>query len=344
MGCVTINEAASAGTKCLKTLVGLRQWFTGRHPSFVVGTCFTAQTVSGSSHIKIHATGRAIDIKVTSPNVQANKNAMWAAVNGLVAANCSLGVQRIYWDKRYWNANQPIAAGPSGWSAMSNWQIKQNPYTDHAHIEISEAFADSLTYENVRSILSSVVIPGGRSDAPIEATPTPTTPSTPSALAVDDATGQWTREQLIARFIIDNPLITVASNDDILTSVTCGGNAGFAVHKPSGALNAYGTAYTYRQSHASEFPALAGPVLDFLPYGNGYYVLYADGLTITGYGSDAAVVPVFTPCLFSGPWETLWSPISGVLVVRKTSSDMTIAQCAASVDDLSLTNRDGPCC
>jgi hypothetical protein len=333
MGCVTVNEARTLGTKCRKTPLSLKQWLTGRHPSFKVGTCFTAQAVGGSTQIPIHATGRALDVYVRSPRVQANKDAMWAVVNGFVALSCSLGIQRIYWDGHYWNANLPIAAGPDGWKALAPWQRKQNSYSDHAHIEISDAFADTLTYNNVLSIIQdAIVVPGGKTDPPYVPPPVPAAPATPAGLALTYTSGKWTRDQL---------LLSCASivGDDatkVVTHVICGGRGGYAVNTDTGLVCAAGLAPFH--GHCG------GAILDFLPYGDGYYVLMSGGLVINGFGPDASVTPVFTPCLYSAPWQSISSPVSGVLVATKTTSRMAIEQCAAPVNDLSTTNSTGPCC
>jgi hypothetical protein len=333
MACITINEARVLGRKCCKTLLALKQWMNGRHPSFRVGTCFTSQAVGGSAQIPIHATGRALDVYVRSPRVQANKDAMWAVVNGLVALNCSLGIQRIYWDNHYWNANLPIGAGPAGWKALAPWQRKQNPYTDHAHIEVSSAFANTLTYNNVLSIIgTSITVPGGKNDPPYVAPPVPSAPPVPPGLALTDTTGKWTRDQLL----LSASAVVGDDATKVTTSVICGGRGGYAVNTDTGIVCAAGLA----PFHGN----LGGAILDFLPYGDGYYALMADGIAINGFGPDASVVPVFTPCLYSAPWQSISSPVSGVIVATKTTTRMAIEQCAASVTDLSLTNSAGPCC
>lgn len=332
MGCVSINEARTLGRKCCKTLLSLKQWMSGRHPSFRVGTCFTSQAVGGSAQIPIHATGRAFDVYVRNYRVQANRDAMWAAVNGLVALNCSIGIQRIYWDGHYWNANLPIGAGPSGWKALAPWQLKQNAYRDHAHIEVSVAFANAITYSNMLSILQGVTIPGGRNDPPYVAPPVPAPPAVPAGIPLTDTSGKWTRDQLL----ISCESAVGSDATKVMTYIICGGRGGYAINTDNGTVCNAGLAPFY--GHCG------GAIIDFLPYGDGYYALLADGITVNGFGPDASVTPVFTPCLYSAPWQSISSPVSGVIVATKTTTRMAIEQCAASVTDLSLTNSAGPCC
>lgn len=331
MACITINEARLPGSRCCKTLQSLRQWLTGRHPSFRLGTCFTKQTVGGSSQIDIHATGRALDVWVRNPRVQANKDAMWAVVNGLVAVNCAVGIQRIYYDGHYWNANLPIGAGPSGWRALSRWQLRQNSYYDHAHIEVSEAYANAHTYEAMLTLLNSITVPGGKNDPPITPAPTPVTPTAPAGIPLTDTSGKWTRDQLLTA------CASIVGTDatKILTYVICGGRGGYAVNIETGLVSNAGVAAFY--GHCG------GAILDFLPYGDGYYALMSDGATINGFGPDASITPVFSACLYGPPWQSISTPMSGVLVAVRTTTRMEIEQCGAVIKDLT-TETAGPCC
>lgn len=360
-----VDEADSIGLSCSKTLVSLRQWIIGRHPAFTPGTCLTVRTVGGSSHDAMHATGRAIDVLIADSDLDMNIDAMWLILNVLVASANELGIQRVMFDGHQWNATMPVngvplADGPNGWPELSPAQMLANAFRDHAHIEVTKANADSITYEKIymtlRGPLSdkinnttglyrtyinqdlynmTTLTLWQSADAHAEET------ATASPLAITDTSGKWTRDQLLQLTEVKN-LFAVGETFDatkILTYTLCGGRGGYAVRKDTGVVVAAGVA----PSNGN----FATGILSFVPYFTGYYGLLSDGETIQwiGNGTETAdFTPVMITCLYSGPWDTLSSPISGVLVMSRTGDNLNVAQCMATVPDYALQYGGGPCC
>ncbi len=81
--------------------------------------------------LSVHAIGRAIDLMVAEENGDANNGIGDAVANWLVENAEFIGIQRVIWDKAFWN-------GQKGFGLLSS---KSSAHTNHLHIELSIAGA-----------------------------------------------------------------------------------------------------------------------------------------------------------------------------------------------------------
>ncbi len=85
--------------------------------------------------LSVHATGRAIDLMVPMAGGDADNTLGDAVANWLVENATFIGIQRVVWDRAYWN-------GERGFGLLSSASL---PHTDHLHIELSQAGAERRT-------------------------------------------------------------------------------------------------------------------------------------------------------------------------------------------------------
>lgn len=77
--------------------------------------------------LSVHAIGRAIDLMVAEEGGDANNGVGDAVANWLVENAEFIGVQRVIWDRAFWN-------GERGFGLLSS---ASSPHTNHLHIELS---------------------------------------------------------------------------------------------------------------------------------------------------------------------------------------------------------------
>ncbi len=85
--------------------------------------------------LSVHAVGRAIDLMVPMVGGQANNSLGDPVANWLVDNAQNIGIQRVIWDRAYWNGNH-------GYGHLSSSSL---PHTDHIHVELSIEGAAKLT-------------------------------------------------------------------------------------------------------------------------------------------------------------------------------------------------------
>ncbi|MCA9513672.1 MAG: hypothetical protein KC635_01905, partial [Myxococcales bacterium] len=85
--------------------------------------------------LSVHAIGRAIDLMVPMTNGDADNTKGDPVANWLVENAEYIGIQRVIWDKRYWN-------GQRGFGLLSSASL---PHTNHIHVELSVAGANKQT-------------------------------------------------------------------------------------------------------------------------------------------------------------------------------------------------------
>ncbi len=81
--------------------------------------------------LSVHATGRAMDLMVPMTGGDADNTRGDEVANWLVENAAYIGVQRVIWDRAYWN-------GERGFGLLSAASL---PHTDHLHVELSLAGA-----------------------------------------------------------------------------------------------------------------------------------------------------------------------------------------------------------
>jgi hypothetical protein len=85
--------------------------------------------------LSVHATGRAIDLMVPTIQGDADNTRGDAVANWLVENAEFIGIQRVVWDRSFWN-------GERGFGALGSGSLS---HTDHLHIELSVAGAREQT-------------------------------------------------------------------------------------------------------------------------------------------------------------------------------------------------------
>ncbi len=115
---------AHPGTKALD------QYLRKTYPGTGYGGLFCCRQNSAKTSVpqlSVHAIGRAIDLMVPQQGGDANNGIGDAVANWLVENAEFIGIQRVIWDKAFWN-------GQKGFGLLSS---ASSPHTDHLHIELS---------------------------------------------------------------------------------------------------------------------------------------------------------------------------------------------------------------
>lgn len=115
---------AYPGTKALD------QYLRTKYPGTGYGGLFCCRQNSAKTSVpqlSVHAIGRAIDLMVSQEGGDANNGIGDAVANWLVEHAEFIGIQRVIWDKAFWN-------GEKGFGLLSSASA---PHTDHLHIELS---------------------------------------------------------------------------------------------------------------------------------------------------------------------------------------------------------------
>jgi hypothetical protein len=85
--------------------------------------------------LSVHAIGRAIDLMVPMAGRDADNTLGDQVANWLVENAESIGIQRVIWDKAFWN-------GQRGFGPLASTSL---PHTDHIHVELSVDGANKRT-------------------------------------------------------------------------------------------------------------------------------------------------------------------------------------------------------
>lgn len=123
---------AQSGTVKLDTYLRQRFPFLGYGGLFC---CRQNSATTSVPKLSVHAIGRAIDLMITLENNDANNGKGDQVANWLVENAKFIGVQRVIWDKAYWN-------GERGFGLLSSSSLS---HTNHIHVELSIAGAAAQT-------------------------------------------------------------------------------------------------------------------------------------------------------------------------------------------------------
>ncbi|MDF1561487.1 MAG: hypothetical protein P1V51_00505 [Deltaproteobacteria bacterium] len=118
--------------------VELDRFLRARFPYLSSGGLFCCRQNSATTSVprlSVHAIGRAIDLMVPMSSGDADNGLGDPVVNWLVENAEFIGVQRIVWDKAYWN-------GERGFGLLGS---SSSPHTNHIHLELSRAGAAMQT-------------------------------------------------------------------------------------------------------------------------------------------------------------------------------------------------------
>lgn len=85
--------------------------------------------------LSVHSVGRAMDLMVPMTGGDADNTLGDAVANWLVENAEYIGIQRVIWDRAYWN-------GEHGFGLLTSASL---PHTDHVHVELSVAGAERRT-------------------------------------------------------------------------------------------------------------------------------------------------------------------------------------------------------
>ncbi|MFO0646336.1 MAG: hypothetical protein U0326_08850 [Polyangiales bacterium] len=85
--------------------------------------------------LSVHSVGRAMDLMVPMTGGDADNTLGDAVANWLVENAEYIGIQRVIWDRAYWN-------GEHGFGLLTAASL---PHTDHVHVELSVAGAERRT-------------------------------------------------------------------------------------------------------------------------------------------------------------------------------------------------------
>lgn len=97
--------------------------------------CRQNSAATSTPTLSVHAIGRAIDLMVPTTGGDADNTLGDPVAAFLVERAVEIGVQRVIWDRAYWN-------GERGFGLLSSASL---PHTDHLHIELSVDGANRRT-------------------------------------------------------------------------------------------------------------------------------------------------------------------------------------------------------
>ena len=118
---------------CAQAHTGTRQldsYLRQRWPFLGAGGLFCCRQNSARTSVpklSVHAIGRAIDLMVPLENGDADNGRGDQVANWLVENAEFIGIQRVIWDKKYWN-------GERGFGNLSSSSLS---HTNHIHVELS---------------------------------------------------------------------------------------------------------------------------------------------------------------------------------------------------------------
>ena len=141
--CASSNPFACSCTHpaCTPAHPGTREFNTfllRRYPFLRAGGTYCCRQNSSATRVpmlSVHATGRAIDLLVPLTGGDADNTRGDEVANWLVENAAYIGLQRVIWDRAYWN-------GERGFGLLSSASL---PHTDHLHVELSLAGAARTT-------------------------------------------------------------------------------------------------------------------------------------------------------------------------------------------------------
>ncbi|MEZ4410033.1 MAG: MYXO-CTERM sorting domain-containing protein [Polyangiales bacterium] len=108
----------------------LNAFLLRRYPFLRAGGTYCCRQNSAATRVpmlSVHATGRAIDLMVPMTGGDADNTLGDQVANWLVENASFIGVQRVIWDRAFWN-------GERGFGLLSSASL---PHTDHLHVELS---------------------------------------------------------------------------------------------------------------------------------------------------------------------------------------------------------------
>lgn len=141
--CTSTNAFACSCTHpaCMTAFPGTRElntYLLRRFTYLRAGGTYCCRQNSATTRVptlSVHATGRAIDLMVPMAGGDAD-NTLGDAVAAWLVENAEyIGIQRVVWDRAFWN-------GERGFGLLSSASL---PHTDHLHVELSVAGAERRT-------------------------------------------------------------------------------------------------------------------------------------------------------------------------------------------------------
>lgn len=108
---------------------------------------YNCRRVSPGGPWSVHAEGRAVDLSCPEPPAALGRTVLSA----LGESASGLGVQRVIYDRRQYDADNP----------SGKHYIGDDPHLTHLHIEQTRASAEALTYAVAVSLLDQVEEDGG---------------------------------------------------------------------------------------------------------------------------------------------------------------------------------------
>ncbi|MFO0602240.1 MAG: hypothetical protein U0324_03650 [Polyangiales bacterium] len=141
--CTSTNPFACSCTHpaCMAAYPGTRDlnaFLLRRFPFLRAGGTYCCRQNSSATSVpmlSVHAIGRAMDLMVPMVGGDADNTLGDAVANWLVENASFIGVQRVIWDRAYWN-------GERGFGLLTSASL---PHTDHLHVELGLAGAGRQT-------------------------------------------------------------------------------------------------------------------------------------------------------------------------------------------------------
>ncbi len=102
-------------------------WLLRRYPYLRNGGAYNCRRNTGArEYLSVHSVGRAMDLMITTIGGDADNTRGDVVANFLVENAEHIGIQRVIWDRAYWN-------GQSGFGSYTG----PSPHVDHLHVELS---------------------------------------------------------------------------------------------------------------------------------------------------------------------------------------------------------------
>lgn len=324
--------------QCCISCMSIMRWIVNNSSgNFYYNGCYGYKKIQGTQTPSVHGTGRAIDISVRNARVGSGQNNMLTDVINkyLVPQTCNLGIQRMIWQRKIWDAKDTFNQKWGLWRPFNGPQS----HNDHLHLEISPAYCSKWRDADINFIFGvignpSVILNGQgtgnvfpkdpelppTAPTPIFIDPSPdassggsptgtgggtgtvTPPTTPPTTAT---TPVWnvTVPLLSPCTACGGPFTGLNSNPEdgdvtALQFTHCGGTGAICIKMASGETCSTGTAPVL-----GNFP---GPVKDFIFWGDGGYGLSADGYNVWNLGGASPAVIETQPPNNIPPWDHVY--------------------------------------
>ena len=115
---------------------------------------YNDRNIAGSTRKSLHATGRAVDLKL-SVSISSQKEIADRLFDIFIDNAVLVGFQEIIWNKEIWSLQQPVKHAYKG--------LHKDPHTGHIHVGFTEAASQQTSFPS-KFLIALGVLRTGRED------------------------------------------------------------------------------------------------------------------------------------------------------------------------------------